>query len=323
LVRSLGGLSARSRRVVFLLLTLSVLLGAWQTWLGPERLLLESRRSKRDTAIADLARVRLATAGLPALQREVQAIEARLAEQTPGGSGTPETETLLEVVHELATRSGLELIGFTQAPAAGTPATATSGQRVQLALDGGFHDVVAFLARLSASGRLASAPEVTIKPHTKPTSPGAFERRALRTVSVTVLAETSQTATPAAVADAFLDTDAITDTRDPFAPPSFSMSASSDGVGTPGQHAGTGLGGLSANDVIVTGIVRAGDVVSAILQGPDRRTFVARPQDRLLDATIKSVDAGGVVFVVRPPRGGAPHSSEIRKPLGNIPGAVR
>lgn len=291
-----------------------MLLGAWQTWLSPERLLLDSRRSKRDTAIAELARLRMATAGLPTLQREVQALEARLAAQTTGGSSTPEPETLLEAIHELATRSGLALVGFTLAPAAGD--ATSGGQRVQLALDGGFHDVVAFLARLSASGRLASVPEVTIKPQTKPTG--------RRTVSVTVLAEATLAATPTAVPDVSFDTAVTSDRRDPFTPPSFSVAASSGGVRAPGARSAVaaGLSGISANDVTVTGIVRAGDVVSAILQGPDRRTFVAKPQDRLLDATVKSVDADGVVFV-RTSDGGAPHPSELRKLLGKPSGAVR
>jgi Tfp pilus assembly protein PilO len=309
LVRTFGGLSARSQRVVFSLLTLSVLLGAWHTWLGPARLLFESRRSKRDQTIAELARLRLTTAALPALQREVQALEEKLAEQGSPGPDAPAQETLLEAAHGLATQSGLELISFAHPPAPRDAAGAS--ERVQLGLEGGFHDVVAFLARLGADGRLGSAPDLTIKPQTKPAG--------RRIVTVTLVADV-KSAAPIALPDD-VSAPAPNDSADPFLPPAFIAAGAAPAKAHSAVAAG--LSGISANDVAVTGIVRSGDVMSAILQAPDRRTFVVRPQDQLLDGVVKSVDSSGVVFGVRTPRAGVAQSSERRKTLPKRPGAVR
>jgi Tfp pilus assembly protein PilO len=308
LVRTSGVLSVRSQRVAFLLLTLSVFLGAWHTWLGPERLVLDSRRSKRDETIAELARLRLTTAALPALLREAQGLEEKLTEQGNLGPDSPPDATTLESVHALATQSGLELSSFAHVPAGrDVPA---AGERVQLGLDGGFHGLVAFLARLGADGRVGSAPDLTIKPQSKPGG--------RRPVTVTLVAD-AKSAAPIALPDDVAAL-ALNDGPDPFLPPGFAAPGAASGKA---QGAFAGLSGISASDVAVTGIVRAGDLMSAILQAPDRRTFVARPQDELLDGVVKSIDPRGVVFVVRAPRAGSAPSSELRKTLPKALGAVR
>lgn len=57
-----------------------------------------------------------------------------------------------------------------------------------------------------------------------------------------------------------------------------------------------GLPGLSLADVTVRGVVKAGASVLAILEGPNKQSFVARLNDRLSDASVHSIDATGVVF---------------------------
>lgn len=84
---------------------------------------------------------------------------------------------------------------------------------------------------------------------------------------------------------------------------------------TTGIRTGTGLTSFAVADVTVTGIVRKGDAMMAILQGADRQSYVAKVRDRLMDATIKSIDAQGVVFVeVGDPASGI-RPQEIRKVL--------
>lgn len=84
------------------------------------------------------------------------------------------------------------------------------------------------------------------------------------------------------------------------------------GAGRPLQP---GLRSISLADVSVTGVLRRGTVMMAILQGPDRQSYVAKIQDRLMDAVVKRIDAQGVVFaeVVEPGMGARPQ--EIRKAL--------
>jgi hypothetical protein len=57
-----------------------------------------------------------------------------------------------------------------------------------------------------------------------------------------------------------------------------------------------GLGGIALADVVVRGIVRNGPVMLAILEGPNKQSFVARPKDQLLDASVLTIDAAGVAF---------------------------
>lgn len=74
-----------------------------------------------------------------------------------------------------------------------------------------------------------------------------------------------------------------------------------------------GLPSISVTDVRVSGILRLGTNYVAILEGPDKRSYNARPKDRLLDAVVKSVDATGVVFVEQSDPTGP--GREVRKPL--------
>ena len=86
------------------------------------------------------------------------------------------------------------------------------------------------------------------------------------------------------------------------------------------RSSGTGLRSIALADADVTGIVRRGDTMMALLQGPDRQSFVARVKDRLADAVVKRIDATGVVFteVVEPGTGLRPQ--DIRKALRGAEG---
>ncbi len=66
-------------------------------------------------------------------------------------------------------------------------------------------------------------------------------------------------------------------------------------------------------DVIVRGIVRSGSTSLAILEGPNKQSFVTRVKDRLLDATIVSIDADGVVFSEQVE--GSRATTQVRKSL--------
>ena len=76
----------------------------------------------------------------------------------------------------------------------------------------------------------------------------------------------------------------------------------------------TGLAAVPVADVVVRGITKAGTRMLAILEAPNKQSFVAKAQDKLLDAAIKSIDAAGVVFV-------EPAGDEVRKtlrPMGEV-----
>jgi type IV pilus assembly protein PilP len=54
--------------------------------------------------------------------------------------------------------------------------------------------------------------------------------------------------------------------------------------------------GLLINEIVVKGIVRDRSGFIAMIQGPDTKTFIVRPGEKLMDGTVKSITADSVVF---------------------------
>ena len=85
-----------------------------------------------------------------------------------------------------------------------------------------------------------------------------------------------------------------------------------------------GLASLSITDVTVTGVVRAGSKMTAILKGPDNMSYMARLSDRLADGSIKSIDTEGVVFMSEQTDAtGAVKGHEVRKTLRSAAEVIR
>jgi hypothetical protein len=100
--------------------------------------------------------------------------------------------------------------------------------------------------------------------------------------------------------------------RDPFASlvtPRRSATGSEGGRARPPA----GLAGVALADVIVRGVLRNGNTMLAILEGPNRQSYVSRVNDRLLDASVARIDADGVIFAEQAERGTAPN--HLRKSL--------
>ena len=57
-----------------------------------------------------------------------------------------------------------------------------------------------------------------------------------------------------------------------------------------------GLTGLLISEVTVKGIVRDRSGFIAMIQGPDAKTFIIRPGEKLMDGTVKAITSDGVVF---------------------------
>jgi hypothetical protein len=70
------------------------------------------------------------------------------------------------------------------------------------------------------------------------------------------------------------------------------------------------------SDVSVRGIVRNGEMTTAVLEGPAGKSFVVRTGDQLHDARIKKIDPNVVIFAHdETDANGAPRSQEVRKSL--------
>ena len=84
--------------------------------------------------------------------------------------------------------------------------------------------------------------------------------------------------------------------RDPF------VSLVRRGSDVPGSTPATrppGLAGLSVSEVSLRGTVKGRDGFVAMLQGVDNKTYLARPGDKLLDGTVRTIAADSIVLLQR------------------------
>jgi type IV pilus assembly protein PilP len=58
-----------------------------------------------------------------------------------------------------------------------------------------------------------------------------------------------------------------------------------------------GLAGLSSAEISVRGIVQGPAGLLAMVQGPDRKTYVVHPGEKLFDGTVKAISTQGLVIV--------------------------
>jgi Tfp pilus assembly protein PilP len=80
--------------------------------------------------------------------------------------------------------------------------------------------------------------------------------------------------------------------RDPF--------LSLVGTGTEPRSAsrkGEGPSAMSVSEISVRGILQSRGSLVAMLQGPDNKTYIVHQGDKLLDGTIKSVTAQGLIVI--------------------------
>jgi Tfp pilus assembly protein PilP len=82
--------------------------------------------------------------------------------------------------------------------------------------------------------------------------------------------------------------------RDPFVS---LIARGSDSKSTQGGRRPDGLAGLSVGEVSVRGVLRSHGGYVAILQGPDNKTYIARPNDKLFDGTIRTISEQGLTVL--------------------------
>ena len=112
----------------------------------------------------------------------------------------------------------------------------------------------------------------------------------------------SQPAKPAAPAPAPPQTSA------PSAPPPETYTYQAEGrrdpflslVGTgneakPSSKRGEGSAGLAVSDISVRGIMQSRGSLVAMVEGPDKKTYIVHQGDKFLDGTIKSITPQGLI----------------------------
>jgi type IV pilus assembly protein PilP len=83
--------------------------------------------------------------------------------------------------------------------------------------------------------------------------------------------------------------------RDPFV--SLLRGGSDQRGARPGASGVDGIAGLSVDEISVRGVVAGRNGYVAMVMGPDNKTYLVRPNDKLLDGTVKAVTAQGLVIL--------------------------
>ena len=60
---------------------------------------------------------------------------------------------------------------------------------------------------------------------------------------------------------------------------------------------GEGAAGLTVGEITVRGVLQSRDQLVAMIQGPDKKTYLVHQGDKLADGTIKSITPQGLVIV--------------------------
>jgi Tfp pilus assembly protein PilP len=81
--------------------------------------------------------------------------------------------------------------------------------------------------------------------------------------------------------------------RDPF----ISVIGSGNGLRPPSLKRGDGAGGITVAEVSVRGVIASKGTLLAMIQSPDKKTYVVHAGDKLMDGTIKSITPQGLVIV--------------------------
>jgi Tfp pilus assembly protein PilP len=82
--------------------------------------------------------------------------------------------------------------------------------------------------------------------------------------------------------------------RDPFVS---LVSRGNDGSGArPGKRV-EGLAGLMVGEIALKGILQSGSGLLAIVQAPDGKSYVVRPNDRFQDGVVKSITTDALVLL--------------------------
>jgi type IV pilus assembly protein PilO len=165
--KSFNELSSRVQLVIFALLCIVVVIGAWQLLLGPARADLATRHARLSVLQGEVARAQATVAKLATFEREVKALEISLAQTTAVLPDEKDPQDVLRNLHELASEAALDLSSFT--PKAIVTKTQYSEWPIELGLQGGYHDLGRFFDRVGSMARLMSVADLRIKVNTKPT----------------------------------------------------------------------------------------------------------------------------------------------------------
>jgi type IV pilus assembly protein PilO len=195
MAKSFNDLSSRAQMIVFGLLCVMALAGAWQVTIGPQTAELETRRAHLAKLEGEIIRVQAIADKLPALQREVKALTVALRETTSAIPEEKDPQDVLRSLHEIASESALDFASFK--PSAIVAKAQYSEWPIQVGFEGGYHDLGRFFDRLASMSRLISVSDLNIKTKVKPNGRGTVTVSCLATTFVFRQQDAAAAPTPA------------------------------------------------------------------------------------------------------------------------------
>jgi type IV pilus assembly protein PilO len=182
MAKSFNQLAPRTQLIIFGLMCVLAVAGAWQVSIGPDAAELETRQAHLANLEAEIVRVQSITDKLPELQREVKALEISLRETTAAIPEEKDPQDVLRNLHDVAADSSLDIASFKPSPI--VDKAQYSEWPIQLTFEGGFHDLGRFFDRLANMARLISVSDIDIKTKTKPNGRGSVTVSCLATTFV-------------------------------------------------------------------------------------------------------------------------------------------
>jgi type IV pilus assembly protein PilO len=180
--RSFNDLSGPSQVLVCAVLSASLGALAWQLLLSPARDDLAERQARAATLLAEVARARATAARLPAVQREIGAVQRSLRKTTAVLPDEKDPQDVLRSLYELASESALDIRRFT--PKAVVHRAQYSEWPIELVLAGGYHDLGLFLDRVATMSRLISISDLHIQANVQPTTKSTISASCIATTFV-------------------------------------------------------------------------------------------------------------------------------------------
>jgi len=168
MAKSLHQLSPRSQTIVFAVLCGLTIVASWQVLIGPETAQLSDERAHLASIQGDVARASATAAQLPELQRQVHAYEVQLEQTTAVLPDEKDPEDVLRNLHEVASDSQIALATFK--PGTITTKAQYSEWPISIQMDGSYHDLGRFFARIASMSRLMSISDLQVKTQTKQNS---------------------------------------------------------------------------------------------------------------------------------------------------------
>ena len=281
--------------------------GVFSSWyVRPAKESIATRRAELARLGGDIDRGLATTRTLPDLRHEVADLRTQLDRLRDVLPKERDVADLLRRVQATAARSNLTMLGFT--PQAVATRQLHAEWPIGLQIEGTYHDLAAFLDRISRFPRIIHVSGIAIRTKEGAAGAATITAQCIATTFVLIDQQDEQeesaaeqppppppagngtTPSPTELTPSNYSSEGR---RDPFVRPQRRDAPASRVVE---RARPAGLAGLAVAEVTLRGTVRSREGFVAILQGADRKTYIVRAGDKLFDGTVWTISQDDMVI---------------------------